>query len=59
MTKTTTLLAAFGLSLAQTLIANPGPPALPEPSALPEFFLCLAVIGAGYWIWRRTRKLVR
>jgi hypothetical protein len=66
----TTLLAAFGLFLAPTLIAQTtaSPAACPttvsclkapEPSAVPELIVYIAAIGGGYWLLRRKRKPVQ
>lgn len=70
-----TLVAAFGLFLAPTLIAGgisapPPPPKsstctaavpckTPEPGAVPELVLSLAGIGAGYTLLCRKRKPVQ
>jgi hypothetical protein len=32
---------------------------VPEPSAIPEFVLCLAGVALGYWLWQRKRKPVQ
>jgi hypothetical protein len=62
MLKTTaTLLGASGLFLVSTLIAAPEPTPVPiarvpEPGAVPELVLCLAAVGAGYWLLRRKWK---
>jgi hypothetical protein len=34
------------------------PSAVPEPSAIPELLLCLAVTGSGILFWRRNRQSV-
>jgi hypothetical protein len=66
------VVAILALMLAPGLFADPGgnpacPPSshdprcqggLPEPSAVPEFVLCLTLIGASVLILRRNQKSV-
>jgi hypothetical protein len=69
---TTTLLAALALSLGPNLnaqVLGPATPppskhpcaaavgcSTPEPSNVSELVLCLAGIGAGYWLLRRKTR---
>jgi hypothetical protein len=67
------LVMGLGLMLAPGLFANPGgvpncptpsngapcrTSAVPEPSAIPELLLCLAVTASGLLFWRRNRQSV-
>jgi len=57
-----TRVIALGLMLALGLFATPpcavGCAAVPEPSAIPELVLSLAVTGISVFFWRRRRKSV-
>jgi hypothetical protein len=55
------LVMGLGLMLAPGLFAcTSGVPcpssAVPEPSAIPELVLCLAVTGFSFLFWRRKRQ---
>ena len=65
------LLVALSLFVVPKVFANPGSQscreaaraptckaALPEPSAIPEFAVYLAMTGIGLLVWQRSRKTV-
>ena len=53
------IVMGLGVMLAPGLFAAPACAVncpVPEPSAIPELVLCLAVTGISFLIWSRSRK---